>query len=632
MLLFALTFACRNKDTVYDTGAGLDDSSPPERVDADGDSFYADEDCDDFNNTVYPGATEIPYNGVDDDCDEDSPDDDLDGDGYGFDEDCDDADDAVNPEAVEACNGLDDDCDGEADNAVGDLWYADYDGDGYGDLAVESQSCDGEEGTVADSTDCDDTDASIHPGADEDCDEDDDDCDGTVDEGVQSTFWQDADGDGWGTTELSTEACDVPTGFADNSGDCDDGDGAISPNATEICDDVDNDCDGDIDGDAVDAETWFLDGDGDGYGTSDTTETDCDPPSGYVDNDDDCDDSDATLNPDTVWYLDADEDGYGDADRTLASCEQPSGYVSDDTDCDDLDAEVAPWATFYEDADSDGYGDPDSTTEDCTAPRGYVEDDTDCDDDDATSYPGGTEVCDGADNDCDGTSDAGVLGSGEDCAAESCAAVLADDSSSTDGDYWLDPDGSGAAEWSCDMTTDGGGWTLIVDWDRQNDGDSQSDFENVFTANINNFTDWSAGGSYIQWSDYDATADVMDFEVEVIVPNDGDGLVDVDFDGVSYEDSAIYFSGETSTGQEEIWCRRYKDYSTTGWNAWSSTEQAYVPYTCSQTSTGSVSFSLTGTQYETLSAEIEAFHITALHYDINYGDYSRLYEVAFWVR
>jgi len=481
MLYVLLALACRNKDTPLDTGSVID-SSPSERVDADGDSFYEDEDCDDLNNTVYPGAEEVPYNGVDDDCDEETPDDDLDGDGYGFDEDCDDDDAAVNPEAVEACNGVDDDCDGEVDQAVGDLWYTDYDGDGYGDPALESQSCDGEEGTVADNTDCDDTDASIFPGADEDCDEDDDDCDGTVDEGVQTTFYVDADGDGEGSEDLTTEACDVPTGFAEDAEDCDDDDAAISPNATELCDEVDNDCDGDIDEDsAADAATWYEDADGDTYGNPDSTDEACSAPSGYVDNDEDCDDTDASLNPDTVWYLDGDGDSYGRSDITLASCEQPSNYVADSTDCDDTDADVSPAGTevcnsgvdddcngvaddddsgvtdpetWYADDDGDGYGST-TTTEACEQPSGYVEDSTDCDDTADDVNPGADEQCDATDHDCDG--DDGL----ETC--EDCEAILTADSTSTDGVYTIDLDGTGTSSFEvwCDMTTDGGGWTLF---------------------------------------------------------------------------------------------------------------------------------------------------------------------------
>jgi hypothetical protein len=60
---------------------------------------------------------------------------------------------------------------------------------------------------------------------------------------------------------------------------------------------------------------------------------------------------------------------------------------------------------WHADADGDGYGDPTSTTLACVVPSGYVEDDEDCDDTDAASYPDAEEVCDGADNDCDGDVD-----------------------------------------------------------------------------------------------------------------------------------------------------------------------------------------------------------------------------------
>lgn len=90
------------------------------------------EDCDDADSSVYPGGVEVPYNGVDDDCDNATPDDDLDGDGYGLGLDCDDTRDDVNPDVAEIpCNGLDDDCDaatldGELDDE-GDGVYIGFD-------------------------------------------------------------------------------------------------------------------------------------------------------------------------------------------------------------------------------------------------------------------------------------------------------------------------------------------------------------------------------------------------------------------------------------------------------------------------------------------------------------------------
>jgi hypothetical protein len=93
-------------------------------LDVDGDGYTAAnacgegsmDDCDDEDAAVNPGATEVPYDGIDNDCDPSTPDDDLDGDGYPLATDCDDADAAVNPGVEEICGDeIDNNCDGNAD-------------------------------------------------------------------------------------------------------------------------------------------------------------------------------------------------------------------------------------------------------------------------------------------------------------------------------------------------------------------------------------------------------------------------------------------------------------------------------------------------------------------------------------
>ena len=181
----------------------------------------------------------------------------------------------------------------------------------------------------------------------------------------------DADGDGYAAPE-----------------DCDDQDPARHPGAEEHCDGVDEDCDGTVDNDAVDPSTFYLDGDGDGFGDSDQAAQACSAPADHVQDATDCDDGDPGVNP-------------GAPER----CE-PTGR---DDDCDGLvdedDPDLLDARTWYSDTDGDGFGDPLAPVEACQQPPGTSSNDLDCDDANAAVNPDATEVCgDGADNDCDGVS------------------------------------------------------------------------------------------------------------------------------------------------------------------------------------------------------------------------------------
>jgi Putative metal-binding motif len=132
--------------------------------------------------------------------------------------------------------------------------------------------------------DCDDNQASVFPGAFDGCDELDNDCDGVTDEdGGTTTWYPDRDSDGFGDEAEVSTACVAPAGWVDLGGDCDDGEALINPDADEVCGGGDEDCDGATDDGAVDAPTWYVDGDGDGYvaGLDDSVSA-CEAPDGYA--------------------------------------------------------------------------------------------------------------------------------------------------------------------------------------------------------------------------------------------------------------------------------------------------------------------------------------------------------------
>ena len=289
----------------------------------------------------------------------------------------------------ESCDGIDNDCDGQIDENATNTYFADADGDGYGNPASSTQACSTPSGYVSNSSDCDDNNANTFPGNTEICDGIDNDCNGQIDENVTNTYYADADGDGYGNPASSTQACSTPSGYVSNSSDCDDNNANAFPGNTEVCDGIDNDCNGQVD--ETGNSTFFLDNDGDGYGDSNSSIVDCTPPGGYVTNSADCDDNDANNFPGNIEICDG-----------------------KDNDCDgQVDENVTN--TFYEDNDGDGFGDPSSSLQACSTPSGYVSNNSDCDDNDANVYPGNTEICgDGIDNNCNGQSDEGC-GSNSTC-------------------------------------------------------------------------------------------------------------------------------------------------------------------------------------------------------------------------
>ncbi len=163
---------------------------------------------------------------------------DLDGDGYTR-SDCNDDDPEIHYGADELCDGVDNDCDGEIDEgaaADAPTWYADDDGDGYGSADDGMLACAQPTGHVEDASDCDDDDDTLNPAASEVCDGVDNDCDELIDDeddsldsSSASTWYADADGDGFGDALSSASACVAPSGYVAKGDDCDDADAKANP-------------------------------------------------------------------------------------------------------------------------------------------------------------------------------------------------------------------------------------------------------------------------------------------------------------------------------------------------------------------------------------------------------------------
>jgi len=279
-------------------------------------------------------------------------------------------------------------------------WHLDADGDGYGDPRLTLNACSAPNNYVANGMDCDDQDAELHP---------------------LTVWFVDADGDGAGAPPTWT-GCSAPYGYVLSDKDCDDYNMNIGPDVAEICNDLDDDCDGKTDEEddtLSDAETWFIDQDGDGYGQEEvsgcaaedrvTESGDCNDvdPNIYPEAEESC-----TINVDqncdghTAW---GDSDGDGDPACTDCNDQDPKIHtgvpeVCDgiDNDCNGVpdDAPNAPW--WFADQDQDGYGNPEGAVQRCTPIPGFVPNNLDCYDKNPSIHPHAEDRCDGVDQNCDG--------------------------------------------------------------------------------------------------------------------------------------------------------------------------------------------------------------------------------------
>ncbi len=344
----------------------------------------------------------------------------------------------------EACDGRDEDCDGVVDDGVTVRCFADGDGDGFAASGTpETLTCpvSGRDFVggcpvgytdrlpVGSTEDCDDARRETAPGATETCNAIDDDCDGTADEMLRVTCYDDVDGDTWApmaalaraecpeAARPSVGGCPLGStnrvpGTGPGTFDCNDTNSARSPDASELCNMIDDDCDGVVD-DGV-TVTCYADSDGDTYAPMGASPAEAcpDPTRPAVGG---CPVGRTDRVPTSSVYDCADLD----ASRSPAATE-----ICDmvDNDCDGMTNEGVTVAC-YADPDGDGYaasGTPSSDV--CPDPsrpfvgncpvlmtnRAPTGGDVDCAEGNSSVAPGRAEVCNGIDDNCTGGVDEGV--------------------------------------------------------------------------------------------------------------------------------------------------------------------------------------------------------------------------------
>ena len=182
------------------------------------------------------------------------------------------------------------------------IYYADTDGDGFGNHFSSVLSCVPVPAYVLNSDDCNDANAFVYPASVEICNSLDDNCDGLTDDADplvtgQPIWYVDADADNFGDDAFTISACLQPVGYAATNSDCDESNNLIHPGAAELCNLFDDDCDAIIDEDII-YITYYSDADGDGFGNNAFPLTACDGvPTGYVLSNNDCNDANVLIHP-----------------------------------------------------------------------------------------------------------------------------------------------------------------------------------------------------------------------------------------------------------------------------------------------------------------------------------------------
>ncbi len=433
-----------------------------------------------------------------------------------------------------------------------------------------------------------------------------DDCEEECPEEDQQTFYLDADGDGYGDDDNPVVACTQPDFAVTQGGDCDDLDASVSPDASEICNELDDDCDGDIDEEASDASTWYADTDGDGFGDATSSIEACPGEDGWVEDGTDCDDTDAAIYP-GADSAESPDDPDGGVD---GNCD--GEIVCEDGNCDGLLDLVINGEAYYDEdcgADLVYYGDggdyselsPSTLDNGCTRAHAIADLDQDGYADLVSVIRGdGTEPMDGLSVIYWGTGSGWTSANSTELETVGAVGVLIED---LDGDGWEDLsfteasaqgyddfdqsstiywNSSGSFTTSTDLSTHGAWDTAAADLNGDGYTDlvvcnSAADSGGSHTLEIDSFIFWGSASGY---SDSDREGlPTLSCRGVAIADLDQDGMDDLIFanshsnssstvDSVIYWNSSSGFDASDSTELLTSWTYDVVvgDFNGDGWD------------------------------------------------------------------
>ena len=361
------------------------------------------------------------------------------------------------------------------DALVPTVFFADADGDGFGNAAVSTNACSQPSGFVANSTDCNDANANINPNATEiKCNGIDNNCNGSNDE--LFTFYADVDGDGFGNAAVSQNGCPPLSGFVINNGDCDDSDPSNTPNTTGFCSIMRYD--------NGDSEPGFA---FTGWNFGSTSPGGIFPADASINGIETiahstrcwnaisvnvtrfCNFNNLSLCHTGTWRIYSNLDPIGVTFTILETTSATQVITLNFQNINTLFLKlIAPGTTnrhslvwdnlayklpiyppSFRDADGDGFGDPNNMVQSPTCPsgNGFVSNSRDCNDANAAINPNAIEICNGIDDNCNGNIDEGFT----------CPDIFIT--------TWKTDNPGTSTSLSIRIPTTGGGYNYDVDWD-----------------------------------------------------------------------------------------------------------------------------------------------------------------------